>query len=792
MKLAIFLLASGLLVLELFATSILGIVVGPQAAYYSIATAMLGLGAASTLVSMIPYETLKRYERAALIYSTFLIGPAVILFLLYSTLLKAGINVERLDALKISETDAWLLMEQHEFSLSLKVGAGLCITYLLHGIALSTLFRLNAKRSTVLYAFDLFGAAMGCFVFVQALENFGFATTATLSVAMPMVAAVLFAKEIQQSKLALGLGIATPVVIVLMNLPFVATKLEPQPLPELLARDHKVEMQIEEMEHEWTSFGRIGALKFQKEGAENPTYVMVQREGNSHAAIPDVNRLNVGIFEGLVDDMEPENVLVLLAGAGRDMLQLRRTFPNANITGVELVSQMFHWPAENMTERMNPILQDEKMELVVAEGREFLSRQKTRYDLILISYSGAGANYYTGAAAHSAGYLYTVEAFRDMLGHLAPDGRIVLLNGNKGRFIRTLQLIWDEEQHMPPLEECVLVVSDGRSYEQAVRGILASWDPAVMVIQPDGISPEEVKEIATGYTALYQPFDTQKRAYGIFFDDAALASFAAKAGANFSPVWDDHPYFLNLAPNHRPWSASLWSDKAQQPGERRLRSQIKLLGWFLLAAIVSTILPVLIFNRKRSLGLRSWNHMAYFLGIGLGFMLVEIGLINKLQLIVGHPGYTLAVVLTAAIFFTGLGSFFSDKLFDQRILNYRTAALAACLTGIAMLAILSAFSSEFMALPRFAKILLAALIPAPPFILMGQMFPQGLRAVNADDNGLVAWAFALNGVASAAGAGLAIILSHVYGYSLVIITGLAIYLIVAMLPHQSRQSLRNN
>ncbi|WP_309387712.1 hypothetical protein [Cerasicoccus frondis] len=792
MRFAIFLLACGLLVFELFATSILGIVVGPQAAYYSIATAMLGLGAASTLISLIPYETLKKYERGALVYTTFLIGPAVILFLLYSTHLKELVNAERLEALRISESNAWLLMEEHEFGLSLKVGAGLCLTYLLHGIALSTLFRLNAQRSTVLYAFDLFGAALGCFIFVQTLEYFGFAATATLSAVAPMAAAALFAKGIGQKKLSWGLIAATPVLAVLMNLPAVTPKLEPQPLMELLTRDHQLKFDSRELDHQWTSFGRVGALEYTRPGDKRPMRAMVQREGNSHAALQRIEHLENPFFGQLVADMDPERILVLLAGAGRDMLQFRNLFPEAHITGVELVPQMFYWPAENLPEYTAPILNDDKMEMVIAEGREFISRQKDDYDLILISYSGAGANYYTGAAAHSAGYLYTVEAFRDLIDHLAPNGRLIALNGNKGRLIRTIKHIWETDNRETPLEQSFIVVTDGRPYQKGVKGMSASWDPALMVIQPSGLSREQVNAINEHYTALYNPFAPRQLAYGIFLDNVALAKLEKQLKANFDPVWDDHPYFLNLAPFHSMWSPELWSESAQQPGERRLRAQIKLLGLFLLAAVVSTILPVLLFSRKRARNASSWSHMIYFLGIGLGFMLVEIGLLNKLQLIVGHPGYTLAVVLTSAILFTGVGSFCSDRLFDSGKLNYRSAALLACLFGIGMLALLTTAGGELMALPRPLKILAAALIPAPPFFLMGCLFPQGLRAVNAEDNGLVAWAFALNGVASAAGAGLAIILSHIYGYSLVIIAGLLVYLMVAMLPHQRRIQLRNS
>jgi len=790
MRLSIFLLAFGLLVLELFATSILALVISPEAAIYSIAAAMLGLGVAATIVCLIPDAPLKKHELWCTAGCMALIGPAILAMLFYCQLLKLGYNADIVAVLPRGFDGIQNLAEAKELALSLQAGAVLCLVYFLHGIALSSFFRLNLSRTSTLYAFDLFGAALGCLAYVWVIEFFGFGVTATTAVLAPVLAGAVYAAGRGSQSLARGIALFAVFLGVTMNLPGIASHLEPQPQLQLSARDFHQNKEVRELDYAWTSYGRIAALEILQPGAEKPRIIMSQREGDSHAVTPDEDAVSLSFPPQVLPEDAPENILVLFAGAGRDMLELRQLYPEAAITGVELVPQMFTWPIKHMPLRMEPVLTDPNMALVEAEGREFISRAKEAYDLILLSYSGAGASYYTGAAAHSAGFLYTLEAFQRYLELLTPNGELVVLNGQKGRFIRTLKKIWPGlNDDISPIEEAILVVTDhgSDSYKQQIG---SGWDSSILLVKPSGFqTASEVARRTQDLTAHYQPFATKQLPYGIFFRDEALALFEQSIGASYAPVRDDYPYFLKFSRPLSVFERAFWENEPALLSSRRLKSKIQLFGWFVAAAFLGAVAPVLIAQRGRIQQRHSWNHLVYFLCLGAGFMLVEIGLLNKLQLIVGHPGYTLAVVLTSAILFAGLGSFASDRNFDRGRLNFRTCALLACLSGALLLFAINQFSAELMALPRPVKLIGAGLAQAIPFFLMGHLFPQGLRAAQADSHQLVAWAFALNGVASAAGSGLAIIFALIFGFNITVIVGLGIYLVVAFLPHKHRQSL---
>ena len=54
--------------------------------------------------------------------------------------------------------------------------------------------------------------------------------------------------------------------------------------------------------------------------------------------------------------------------------------------------------------------------------------------------------------------------------------------------------------------------------------------------------------------------------------------------------------------------------------------------------------------------------LSYFALIGLGFMFVEIGLLSRLNVFLGHPTLALAVLLGGIICFTGVGSLLSGRI----------------------------------------------------------------------------------------------------------------------------------
>ena len=162
---------------------------------------------------------------------------------------------------------------------------------------------------------------------------------------------------------------------------------------------------------------------------------------------------------------------------------------------------------------------------------------------------------------------------------------------------------------------------------------------------------------------------------------------------------------------------------------------------------------------------------AYFLALGLGFMAVEIPLLQRFTLYLSHPLYAAAIVLAAFLAFAGLGARFSARLAPSARWPFAAIAASACAYAWLLPPLLSAS----MGLLLGWKILFALLLVAPLAFCLGMPFPLGLAAVAAGAAPLVPWAWGINGFASVVATLLATLLAIHWGYTAVLVLAAACY-----------------
>ncbi|MCZ6599017.1 MAG: hypothetical protein O7B99_15375, partial [Planctomycetota bacterium] len=171
------------------------------------------------------------------------------------------------------------------------------------------------------------------------------------------------------------------------------------------------------------------------------------------------------------------------------------------------------------------------------------------------------------------------------------------------------------------------------------------------------------------------------------------------------------------------------------------------------------------------------RHLVYFLGLGAGFMFLEISTIQRLVLFLGHPTYSLTVTLSCFLFFAGLGSLWSRRFRDRPARALRVIVPLLSL-GIAALALgLEPLVDALLPLPLPLRILASVAVLAPLNFLMGMPFPLGLARLKTLVPELVPWALAANGGASVVGSILCIVLAMESGFRAVSLAALAFYLL---------------
>ncbi len=391
------------------------------------------------------------------------------------------------------------------------------------------------------------------------------------------------------------------------------------------------------------------------------------------------------------------HVLVIGVGGGADLLQARR-FGAATVTGVELHPQVATLTGSR-----------------VADGRAFLRQSRDRYDLIQISLLDSIAATAAGVSAANESYLYTIEAMREMLARLTDDGVLCIT-----RWLR-----------LPPRDELKLAntAAAAGGHLLFVRG----WATGTLLVKRTPFRQAELAGLRR------------------WAERCAFAMEAAPVGReslfDVRPTTDDRPYFFHFFQ----WRSAPAFLRAlgRQSAAVTEWGYIVAVATLAQAALASVLLIGLPSRRARPRGAT----FVYFGSIGLGFMLIEITLLQKFVLILGHPLYAAATVITTMLVMAGVGAL-------RPMRDARRPATAIAALGVA----------ASLAWPGAAMFALLVLIS----YFLGMMFPAGLMRILPAE---LPWAWGVNGCFSVIGAALASVLAMDCGFRAVLLTASVLYVV---------------
>ena len=203
-------------------------------------------------------------------------------------------------------------------------------------------------------------------------------------------------------------------------------------------------------------------------------------------------------------------------------------------------------------------------------------------------------------------------------------------------------------------------------------------------------------------------------------------------------------------------------------------------GQLLLSTILAIsfiLLPILFFKRKGISRAYLKPFLIYFAGLGLGFIFIEIALMQKLVLFLGHPLYSITVTLFSMLIFAGIGSLLSDRWFRElTVCSWFVPVGLAVFLGLFII-----FSPQmvnsWIIWPKFARILVTIGILAPISMLLGVPFAYGIRLLNQFNPTIIPWAWAVNGCMTVIGSILTVILSMNIGFNFVLVIAILTYFI---------------
>jgi hypothetical protein len=470
---------------------------------------------------------------------------------------------------------------------------------------------------------------------------------------------------------------------------------------------------------------------------------------------------------------------VIGVGGGRDVLNCalngfhRIVGIEVNSAIVNLTSKRYDW--------FSGFSKIPGFELHSDEGRSYLTRSGEHFDLIQASLVDTWAATSAGAMTLSENALYTVDGWRIFYQHLKPGGIITFSRWFYGseksqtyRLFAVAQAMLVAEGIRKPENQLALIQSGGVATLLASNRALTTGDIRKIKAISDEMAFQPL--VMPGERTVIPELRRISAAHSL----KQMAALQDENGVDYSPTFDSSPYFFNAV------HVIKLPQFLRAGGEGANLRAILFLFAFLLAAVIlvifTIVLPTRLWTKRRGGGSAAPTRgIAYFIAIGLGFMFIEMGMMQQLSIFLGHPIYSMVVVLAGLILSTGVGSLASDRWKVKSSWQGRAPAIGVSIIVVLYFLAVIPVIHSFTAGVLWQRIVVCLALIAPCGLLLGFCFPVGMRWMTAlSQQRNLPWMWALNGAAGTLGTFGAMILSMDTSIKTCVLTGALCYFLAGV------------
>lgn len=751
--LGLLLVACGILTTEIVLTRIFSVMMWYHFAFLAISVALFGLGLGGMLLHVLGRRVQGR-EDALLAYAPAVSGVA------------AGVLIVTLLSVRLGA-----------FDLTVAGMGRLALVYLLAslpflagGVFIALMLRIGHNRAGRVYLYDLIGAGLGCLLTIPLLRLVGGPAAVLVAGALGTVGGII-AAESWKKPLRLTVGLIVAVLLVTVAGVHLATGnklLEP--------KYTKGNLEPERLAVAWNSFSRVIAFDRPEVGD-----VMLEIDGIAHTPITpfdgDTAKTQVpsANLQRLPFIVRPNADTLIFGSGGGEHILTALDCGARHVTGIEYNPIIVDMVDRRFAHVSGGLFQRPDVEIVIAEGRSFIRRTKNKYDVIQFTLIDTWAATAAGAFTLTENNVYTVEAMHEYLDHLKPGGLV--------SFKR-----WFEA------DEIVLRLMALAKFALLQRGvkepakhffIARNEEFANLMVKNEPFTLDEMGDLVEQCAKLdlrivYSPYHNgEDDRFKELAQRGDFAGWVADQKLDLSPPTDDRPFlFYTLRLRDMPEVfRQAYSSKIHNIGPVLL---FALLGLVSVFVVFLMIVPAWLTRDRSARPPRRWA--PYFALLGMAYLLVEIALMAKFILYLGHPTYALAVVLFTFLVSSGIGARLSEFLYPDtapRRLRALVAALAVYAVVLLLFSPLLFHHTLALALPWRIAISVATILPLG--LLMGVPFPLGVRLLGYDFPGSVPWMYAVNSAASVLGSVAAMLLAVHFGFPSAITVGLVLYLVASFL-----------
>ncbi len=761
------LLSASIIAFQLTLMQVLSIIQWSHFAYMVISVALLGFGASGTLLALAREWFVRRIEQALPLLMV-LSGASMSLMMLVSSTV-------------FGSFDSYLLFVDRSQIITLLITYfAFFIPFFLGATAIGLVYINYVEKIGTLYFADLIGSGIGGLLMLLLFWILSPSQLPSAIGLLPVIAgSVIITRRLLKR--------FVPLLVAALILPIVLVIRPPSlPMSEYKSLSGAMNLPDAEIIIEKSSpYGQLNvvrspalryapglSLTFQ---GMVPVRDVIFNNGNWFGPVVEWSETDTSHFLGYTTNHlphvigKPENLLLLDAGTGLFAAHAL-TAGVKNITVVEqnrvavgLLKNELAWMIDSMYNlpAVSP---------VNLHSRSYLLADDNLYDLIVLPTSETFGGT-SGINALEEQYIMTLEALDEMRGRLSGNGMIAITSWMDYPPRNTLKLLASlVEAHEAASSSPVT------DHIAAIRG----WGTITFVLKNSPLTPDETERIREFCHRMY--FDPvllpgldisersvynhlQDEEFFVYIDNIMSAAdredFYREYDFNIRPATDNIPYF----------SQFLKLSRYKRMEEVFGQSTVPFLeiGYLVViitflqittAAIILIILPLFALGWKG--GGKAYT-VLHFSGIGLGFMFIEITLIQQFILYFGNPIYAAAAVLSGMLICSGGGSLVSSRIGTGSIDVAKVLALVIFFI-ILYTVFLTPLLRMTISLPLLLKVLLSILFISPAAFFMGMPFPLGLRKLSAHNRSLIPWAWGINGCLSVISTALATIIAVEAGY----------------------------
>ena len=783
-------IAGAILMVELALTRIFSVTMYYHFAFLAISIALFGLSASGVYVYVMRRSLERRSTASVLTQYSLLFATVTVLALAALVRIRVGLNYSHENLVKM-----------------IAIYTLAALPFFTGGTVISLAITRLRRHVNVVYAADLIGAAAGCLLLLPLLNRFGAPGVVLLAALLGSIAALLFspARAVARTAVLAAIAVGIPGGLQLAgSAPFDVSNTKGHDRDTVLFA-------------KWNSFSRVAvynrshgdwSLSSRYKGTKPETRFM---DIDSAASTPilrfdgDLSKVEylkyeltglafhlVGSDRGTVRGSDPNagngsestknaaagsdpvSVLVIGPGGGRDLVTAL-VFGASRVDGVEvnpiIANDVMRGQFRDFS---GSIYQNPNVNVVVDDGRSFIRRSDERYDVIQASLVDTWAATAAGAYTLTENTLYTKEAFEDYYDHLTDRGMLTITRWvfDGLRLVSLAQAACESRGCSAP-DHMAVVQQDN------VATFLLKKTP----FTPDDVEHLRAVSADLGFTVLYAPGQTEAtNDYAKLVLAPDRQAFYEAYHHDVAPTTDNRPFFFHTTKIKDQFHTAFGRSMLFGNGLSALMTLMAISATFVALFVIGPLL--LSGNELRGSGWPVW--LTYFGMLGAGFMLIEVALLQRFVLLLGHPVYSLTVTLFSVLLGTGIGSLVSRRITDARLRRTIQFVLLG-VVGVAILATsaLPPFIRATISASHGMRILLTVLLITPAGVLMGMPLPAGIRLMTVNHSALVPWAWGMNGALSVIGATLAVFIAMNWGFSATLLAGAAIYLGAAVLLHTS-------